>query len=217
MIMEETKRCPYCGEEILAVARKCKHCGEWLDKDEEKEKKVCPVCGELVDSDKEVCPYCNEPTHFAESLDKFGFSTVGEDIHTVPESDSYLYCKSCKAQLHQDTDSCPNCGDKDPFYFKKIKRFETISSWGAAFIILVLLYFAVEYMGFRLNITPEWLGFVCFMVVYFILAGIISIVIRRTLFQSYIRDYEGVMTRLFRDVNHPAAIDRWKAKVEKIL
>ena len=26
----ETKRCPYCGEEILIVAKKCKHCGEWL-------------------------------------------------------------------------------------------------------------------------------------------------------------------------------------------
>ena len=30
--MEEKKNCPYCGEEILAVAKKCKHCGEWLDK-----------------------------------------------------------------------------------------------------------------------------------------------------------------------------------------
>ena len=26
-----TKQCPYCGEEILEVARKCKHCSEWLD------------------------------------------------------------------------------------------------------------------------------------------------------------------------------------------
>ena len=28
MINEPTKRCPACAEEILAAARKCKHCGE---------------------------------------------------------------------------------------------------------------------------------------------------------------------------------------------
>lgn len=26
----ETKNCPYCGGEIMATAKKCKHCGEWL-------------------------------------------------------------------------------------------------------------------------------------------------------------------------------------------
>jgi len=26
-----TKECPYCGEQVLAVAKKCKHCGEIID------------------------------------------------------------------------------------------------------------------------------------------------------------------------------------------
>lgn len=30
----EKKNCPYCGEEILATAKKCKHCGEFLEKQE---------------------------------------------------------------------------------------------------------------------------------------------------------------------------------------
>ena len=29
--MDNTKACPYCGEEILAVAIKCKHCGSTLE------------------------------------------------------------------------------------------------------------------------------------------------------------------------------------------
>ena len=28
---KDTKACPFCGEQILAVAKKCKHCGEFLD------------------------------------------------------------------------------------------------------------------------------------------------------------------------------------------
>lgn len=30
--MTTTKRCPWCAEEILAEAKKCKHCGEFLER-----------------------------------------------------------------------------------------------------------------------------------------------------------------------------------------
>ena len=69
--MAETKRCPYCGEEILAVAKKCKHCGEWLNKEEPKQEEknmvACPVCGEEIEEGTEVCPYCHEHTGFAKA------------------------------------------------------------------------------------------------------------------------------------------------------
>lgn len=42
---QETMKCPYCGEEILAVAKKCKHCGEWLDEEE--------IEGEIVETEEE--------------------------------------------------------------------------------------------------------------------------------------------------------------------
>ncbi len=31
--MPETKKCPYCAEEILIDAKKCKYCGEYLDEE----------------------------------------------------------------------------------------------------------------------------------------------------------------------------------------
>jgi hypothetical protein len=38
---DATRPCPYCGETILRVAKKCKHCGEFLDEG-------CPEGGHQV-------------------------------------------------------------------------------------------------------------------------------------------------------------------------
>ena len=77
METKETKNCPYCGEEILAVAKKCKHCGEWLHEPPKPKQMVpCPICGEEVEEGTEVCPHCNE-------------SIVGETAFSNPESQNY--------------------------------------------------------------------------------------------------------------------------------
>lgn len=41
----ESGKCPYCGEDILAAAKKCKHCGEWLAPQKtESETLLSPSC-----------------------------------------------------------------------------------------------------------------------------------------------------------------------------
>ena len=61
--MDETKPCPYCGEPIQKVARKCKWCGEWLDEDNCPSQSfiTCPTCGEQIPEGSKICPLCKEP------------------------------------------------------------------------------------------------------------------------------------------------------------
>jgi len=37
---ENSVKCPFCAEEIKAAAKKCKHCREWLDKNEHVETEI---------------------------------------------------------------------------------------------------------------------------------------------------------------------------------
>ncbi len=56
---QKTKECPYCGESILEVAKKCRHCGEWLDHPSTPVV-TCPACGEENPAGTTHCQYCNE-------------------------------------------------------------------------------------------------------------------------------------------------------------
>lgn len=137
MLMEEKKRCPYCGEEILAIARKCKHCGEWLDtRPATNETRNCPVCGEDIDASAKTCPYCNEPTGFTANNAKD--NTTNQNDTTDANAGEYLYCRNCNERISANADACPICGDKDPFFFHDIKK-KKKTGWPITFLLVVTI------------------------------------------------------------------------------
>ena len=209
---KETKKCPYCGEEILAVAKKCKHCGEWL---EPKEMKVCPVCGETMDATLKTCPHCNEPIH----LDKPQHNPVdpleNEDKSNVADDGHSLYCKNCMKALSIEAESCPYCGDENPFYFKEIKKIKSRTIGGSFFVAAAFLYILIEFTGPIKGLSP-WIGFIIAGIAIFTLSIIILTFVSPFVKQYFIEGYKDKIQNLYNENGYSEAIERWETKAEEI-
>lgn len=81
MVQIQMKKCPYCGQEILAVAKKCKYCRKWI---EPTELEKCPYCLELIPKGVDVCPLCNERIHPSDMSSKRDESPLQADTLSEP-------------------------------------------------------------------------------------------------------------------------------------
>lgn len=125
---KDMKQCPYCGEEILAVAQKCRFCGEWLDTNNASipiEMIRCSVCGEKVEKTSDRCPICHEPLHASHlSLDIEETTKecliCGEEILEFAKKckfcgewqrkkKEYIDCSVCGEKVEKGLEKCPYC------------------------------------------------------------------------------------------------------------
>lgn len=85
------KTCPYCGEEIMATAKKCKHCGEWLVEFPTLEKHHQPVRKESYFGSKYLYDkvwmntlfWVTVVGAFIQAVHRSGI-TVSESVHSKP-------------------------------------------------------------------------------------------------------------------------------------
>jgi len=133
----ETKNCPYCGEEILAVAKKCKHCGEWLPEQPKPKQMVpCPICGEEVEEGTEVCPHCKEKI----------------DVEATPET--VQESRPSSSTPNQTTPVTPVTTNSDSFF----KDFMKSMSLSTGLLILIAAYIVTCLLGAFENPAADLMG-----------------------------------------------------------
>ena len=84
--------CPMCGEEIAAAAKKCNHCGEYLE-----------VVPSQTITASPVVPVVTTPQHDP-------VPTVTERKKQDQKSTGMVFCRGCGREIHESAPACPHCG-----------------------------------------------------------------------------------------------------------
>ena len=127
--MGETKTCPFCGQEILATAKKCKHCGKWLEME-------CPYCAENIPANSKICPQCKSNL---EDFQKGERPLESQPIEQVSVTKNV--CPFCGSEIPTNTKKCKYCGewlttpDKD-----KPRADLHLGAWIEGIIILIAIF-----------------------------------------------------------------------------
>ena len=111
---KRTKECPFCGEDILLSALKCKHCGEFLNKtaSQQRDKKptakpFAPPPASHIPHKVATCPKCGSTSIQAV---KKGFSAGSGCLGTLLAGPFGLLCGFCGSNKMSSV--CLQCGHK---------------------------------------------------------------------------------------------------------